>query len=168
MKYCLPLIVDNVQEVRDQIASAPEYDLYEVWLDYLNDWNDKEITALCEEYGSKLLCLFRRLNLESPKKKFDERGVLLDLLLDLDVVVDLDITTQREELERIGERKATLLTSYHNYERTPSLDELLKIFDGMLEFQPDIIKFSTFCERERDAVLLLELLLELRERYDRV
>ena len=66
-------------------------------------------------------------------------------------------------LEMDSNKKNDLLLSYHNYDSTPSDDELLKIITTMEKYHPMIYKIATLCQTEQDAIRLLELQQALKQ-----
>ena len=163
-KRCLPIITSELASAKEIVNAATDYGLYELWLDYLEDWDDPELLEWIESIGEKLICLFRRQNLESPTKQFEIRQQFQLKISKLPVYVDFDLNTQQEELEGFERGNTKLITSYHNYERTPSREDLDRLYERMDKFQPTVVKFAAFCEKERDALMLLEFLLDIRDR----
>jgi 3-dehydroquinate dehydratase type I len=81
------------------------------------------------------------------------------------VLVDLDISSQVEDITRLQSERLALKTilSYHNYQLTPSDTELRSITERIAGWGAHITKISTFCSIQRDALRLLSLLIDLRE-----
>jgi len=159
IKYCLPLVCDRAQEVRDLIAQHEhEYTFFEVWLDYLDEVSEDFLRHVAEQYPDRVLFLFRRQYLDSLHMPPERRHALLHELAQLPAYVDLDLS-QKEELEfvRSSPTKTQLIGSYHNYHETPSDDELQSLSIEMLSYGPDILKISTFCKTPDDAIRLLQL-----------
>ena len=73
-KYCLPIIKSKTEEVLKIISgNQNSYDFFEIWLDYIKDLNLAFIEKLRKELNGKLIFLFRRQNLETPKMDFKKR-----------------------------------------------------------------------------------------------
>jgi len=163
-KYCLPIIKNTKKEVLKQL-STKGYDFYEVWLDYIRDLDEKFISDMAKKYQSKLIVLFRRQNLEKIKLPIQKRQEWIKVLSKYPVLIDLDFLTQHEELETFTKikTKSKLILSFHNYKQTPSLDYLQNLISKMKRFNPDCFKVATFCQKESDNFILLNLLLSLRE-----
>lgn len=164
IKYCLPIIKNTKKKVL-KLLSTKGYDCYEVWLDYIKDLDDKFIADTAKKYQSKLIVLFRRQNLEKIKLPIQRRQELIKILSKYPVLIDLDFLTQHEELETITKVKtrSKLILSFHNYKQTHSLDYLQNLISKMRRFNPDIFKITTFCQKESDNFILLNLLLSLKE-----
>jgi len=164
--YCLPIIKKTKEEVLETIKmNRQEYDYFEIWLDYVRDVDESFVKHLIADLQEKLLLLFRRQNLEEIHMQENTRKHILSLLQNTPALIDLDITTQREELEYIKENnlQVQLITSYHNYTETPDNETFEKIISDMAYYAPAIYKVATFCQTENDTMQLLQLLLTLRK-----
>lgn len=163
MKYCLPIIKNNKQQIL-QALKTKGYDYYEIWLDYIKDLDDKFIAEIAKKYEKKLIFLFRRQNLEKIKLTLERRQEIISLLSNCNVLLDLDFLTQYEELEILRQYpKMKLILSYHNYKETPKIDYLKNLINKMKKYHPDIFKVATFCQKEIDGLNLLGFLVKLKE-----
>lgn len=158
-RYCLPITKPNKAEVAATIEQLKgEYGFFEVWLDYIKDFDLDFIADLIDKYPDRLILVFRRKNLEPIKMPLQQRKKVLDTATGKNCLVDLDIT-QAEELDYLKSsgKDKNLLCSYHNYEATPAYDELEKIVNDMEAYSPGIIKLSTMCNSADDALRLIKL-----------
>lgn len=169
--YCLPIATDSAAGVITRLEThRKNYDYFEVWLDYIEDLSPEifsKLFALVDE--TKLIFLFRRKNLEPIHMPFKQRTEILTALSPAKAYIDLDVVTQEDEVKFLTELRPAppSIISYHNYERTPSETELQTVIDRVLAKKPTICKVATQCQNERDALRLLTLLLQLKERGQR-
>ncbi|HSW96740.1 MAG TPA: type I 3-dehydroquinate dehydratase [Candidatus Saccharimonadales bacterium] len=166
INYCLPIIKKTKQEVLETLQENRSiYNYFEVWLDYINDLDDEFVKKLVEDLQEKLILLFRRQNLEEIKMDLQKRKNIILLLENVNSLLDLDISMQQEELEYIQENSLNLklISSYHNYEETPNIDELERIISEMKYYNPSVYKIATKCQTEADTIILLETLLNLKQ-----
>ena len=166
-KYCFPIIKNKKNDVLEAIRiNTNEYSYFEVWLDYIDDLDETFIKQLMELLGEKLILIFRRQNLEKVKMAIEKRISIISLLKNSHSFLDLDVFDQKEDLDYIQNNKlmVSLIVSYHNYKETPDNEKLKEIFSIMDKYKPMIYKISTMCNIQSDAVRLLELLLQLKER----
>lgn len=163
VKYCLPIIKNTKTEVTKSLQ-VKGYDYYEIWLDYIKDLDKEYIVKIAKKYKRKIVFVLRRQNLKTVEKSFEERRDLISFLSNFDFFLDLDFLTQHEELEffKKEERKIKLILSYHNYKETPKLDYIENLLTKMERYNPHIFKVSTYCQKEEDALSLLNLLLKLK------
>ena len=165
ISYCLPIIKPSRAKVLAAIREHDDgYNYFEVWLDYVDGVDEAFIKQLVDLAGGRLVLLFRRQELETVKMPLEQRFDILELLSGTDVLVDLDVTTQTEELNYARDHNLRLnkLVSYHNYRATPNtvqLDEIVATMDG---YRPGIYKLATQCDSAEDALRLLERLLALK------
>lgn len=164
-KYCLPILKTKTTEVLKIISeNRNHYDFFEIWLDYIKDLNLDFIEALIKRFDGKLILLFRRQNLETPKMSFQKRKKIMDVISKTDCFLDLDISQQKElEYLKKNPKKIKLVVSYHNYVETPDDKKLEEIISFMKKNNPDIYKISTFCKSDSDAIRLIDLLSKLKE-----
>lgn len=165
-KYCLPIIKKKRAEVQETIESnLTTFRYFEVWLDYIEDLEPGFAASLVGLYPHRIVVVFRRQNLDPSKLPIEDRYQIIKTLARKQVFVDLDITMQGEEITRAQAERIPLKTilSYHNYSFTPSDTELRSLTDRMENLGAHIVKVSTHCSTQRDALRLLSLLIELRE-----
>lgn len=165
-KYCLPIITKKRADVQATIEThLSTFRYFEVWLDYIEDLEPGFAASLVGLFPHRLVMVFRRQNLDPIKLPLDDRYQIIKTLSRKQVLVDLDITMQGEELSRAQAERLPLKTilSYHNYSFTPSDTELRSLTSRMESYGAHIIKVSTHCSTQRDALRLLSLLIEMRE-----
>lgn len=168
IKYCLPIVTDSKKQVIERIENNPDYDYFEIWLDYIDDLDELFVKELITKYDGKLVFLFRRLKLEAIKMGIERRMNIISILQHTRCYLDLDVLSQSDELEFIKEGNLDVfqIVSYHNYKETPSTESLDDIIDKILDYHPIVVKISTFCNKDTDAMKLMVLLLNLKtEKY---
>ncbi len=166
IKYCLPIIKNSKEEVLQEVLqNMDSYDFFEVWIDYIENSDESFIKNLTDKYQERLILVFRRKNLEKTKLSFEQRIKILFSLENAQTLVDLDITTQKEELNYIKNQglKVSTIISYHNYEATPSDKNLKEIINIMKPYRPTIFKIATMCTNSEEAFRLLQFLLYLKK-----
>lgn len=164
VKYCLPIIANTKEEVL-QILKTKGYNYYEIWLDYLKNLDENLLLRVAEKYREKIIFVLRRKNLEKIRLNPEKRKEIISLLAHFNVTLDIDFLTQHEELEFFCKisSKNKLIISFHNYKETPKIDYLQNMISKMKRYNADIYKISTFCQKDEDAISLLDLLLQLKQ-----
>jgi 3-dehydroquinate dehydratase-1 len=165
-RYCLPIIKSSKSQVISEIeANINRYRYLEVWIDYITDVDPEFVSFLVTSYPNRLITVFRRQNLEPERLSSEDRFELIKRLSRKQVLVDLDISSQIEDIKRVQAERIQVKTiiSYHNYSFTPSDTELRSIANRIANCGAQIIKISTHCAIQRDALRLLSLLIDLRE-----
>jgi 3-dehydroquinate dehydratase type I len=143
------------------------YAFFEVWLDYVEDINKAFIDALVRQWPDRIILLFRRQNLEPMHLAGIEREQHIASLHKIAVYLDLDISSQKADLDYIRDNNIQVKTivSYHNYQETPSDRTLRRILTTIETYHPTIFKVATFCHSEQDAMRLLELQLWFKKEH---
>ncbi len=160
MKFCLGEIVTTKAEFLKLADNALEgYDLVELWLDYITDWDLAFVKEVAEKYSSQLLILTRRNDQELLNLTSLERQAVLELVSQAGVYVDLDFLVQKEELEFWNNlnAKSKLILSYHNYQITPDYSGLEEILVAMLKVTAEFYKIACFCNCRNDLLNLLKI-----------
>lgn len=169
-QICVPLVCRDIATLVRQIEHVEKKtEAIEIWVDYLQGVEPKDLVGLCKRYPGRLVFVFRRKNQEEMRLSYEKRQRLIAGISEFPELIDLDIQLQTDELEWFSENRGALqlLTSYHNFERTPRWEELLKIFLDMSPMRPAIKKLSTYCLSMGDALRLLEFLLHVKQEGDR-
>ncbi|MFA6475177.1 MAG: type I 3-dehydroquinate dehydratase [Patescibacteria group bacterium] len=165
IKYCLPIIKSTQAEVLATIqANLSDYTYFEVWLDYITDLDDSFVPQLIKQLGKKLILVLRRQKLARVRLDADQHLRIIQQVRNTPAWLDLDISDQTDELELIKNHHWSVqqIVSYHNYHNTPHLEKLWEIIDVMHRYAPKIYKISTLCLHKKNALTLLQLLLELK------
>ena len=165
-RYCLPIIKRTRAEVQAAIErNLDQFRFLEVWLDYIEDLDQGFAASLVGLYPHRLVMIFRRQNLEPMRMSHDTRFEILKTLARKQVFVDLDISTQAEDITRLQAERVSVksILSYHNYSFTPSDTELRSLTERIDGWGAHITKIATFCTIQRDALRLMSLLIDLRE-----
>lgn len=167
-KYCLPIIAKTLAETKATIAQYEhEYTYFEIWLDYLEDLSDISLKELVAQYTDRLLLVFRRQNLAPMKLTLEQRLHYASIASRSNVLVDLDISSQQQELTATN-GKNQVIASYHNYDETPNSSELQAIVKSMEVHTPTIYKLAAACHNAADALQLLTLQQNLKKQGKRV
>jgi 3-dehydroquinate dehydratase-1 len=164
-KKCLPIMQSRQSAVIKSIINAQEtHDIFEVWLDLVEDFEISHLDKFIEVSGGELIILFRRPELEAIQLSREVRDLVIKRLAGTNSFLDLDMATQEDDLEVVLRTSPPLkiILSYHNYHFTPSDDELLKVIERMEQSRGTILKIATFCRSENDSLRLLTLLLKLQ------
>lgn len=165
LKYCLPIIKSDLADVIDDItAASKEYQIIEVWLDYVNELTPEKLAIIVKSINRGIpLFLFRRQNFDQIQMPFEKRCEYLKALPPT-AWIDLDIRQQSAEVSWCRQHRPDLflITSFHDYQATPADSELRAIAAEMQTAGAGIYKFSTFCQSEHDALRLMSLLLDLK------
>jgi 3-dehydroquinate dehydratase type I len=174
----------TLDQIEAQVLQNPYLDRYpfvEIWLDYLEDELPAALALLCCHPAlatKSIVFTLRTLDLSEPRRTLKERcdavALLARVAKDLattpsaSLILDLDIRTQLPELSTFCEIRTTglplsLITSYHDFDKTMNLVEFDQVITLMTNYNPQIFKVATYCNTPHDATFLLEAGLRLQD-----
>jgi len=151
------VIVDNDFKAVKEVE--PLVDLFEVRMDLIGDgWRE-----LVEQLRKPWIACNRSADEggrweKSEARRIDELLKATELGAD---IVDIELRTKDlEEVIPSIKKKAKCLLSFHELERTPSLDEMREIVQRQLKAGADICKMITTAQRFEDNLAVLQLISE--------
>jgi 3-dehydroquinate dehydratase-1 len=158
---CLPVVEDNVE---DAIKTAEKYleiaDIVEFRVDMLKEVSEEDI-----ERFAKYPCIITvRADWEGGFWKYsnEERLNLIKKAIECNAkFVDIELKEERnKELVKFRDEigsKTRVIISYHDFEKTPSKEELIEIVEKALSIG-DIAKFATMANSKEDVLNILEVI----------
>lgn len=119
------------------------------------------------KYGLPLLCTVR-LPEEGGKKEIKNRLDIYKAVLPFCSFFDIEIFSSEASFLRqlVTKTSIVLIGSYHNFSKTPPLEELERVFERGQMLNMDIIKIATMVNRDQDLETLL--FFTLRHKVDRI
>ena len=150
---CVSLGKASFEECLDTVK---KYELCELRLDRLKI-KDSELKKIFS-VGKKIIATYR-----PGKVKDIERVKELKAAIDMGATyVDIEVESTDEFKEEVivhaDKKKCKIIVSYHNYEKTPSKEELKHIVEWCKCSSPDVIKIACYSRSDRDNARLLGLL----------
>lgn len=107
--------------------------------------------------NTEFIATFRKAGQNPGSQECVLRKAMLDGYhwIDLDIQDDMELLNQlKPELQKA---KTKCILSYHNFQETPDLDQLLKIKQTMNQHQPDLKKIVCFIQNHKDVWKLKSL-----------
>jgi len=170
IQFCLPIQKSNTSEIEEIIAiekKRGDYAYFEIWIDFIENLDEKFLKKLISDLDSQIILLFRRPHLEPIHMPIEKRKLFITTLYQSGekALLDLDIS-QKEELDYIKENKynLSLLISYHNYQETPQDQKLQDIIDTMEQYNPFMYKIATQCNSDGDVLRIMQLMQKLKNK----
>ncbi|MDA3901150.1 MAG: type I 3-dehydroquinate dehydratase [Spirochaetes bacterium] len=150
---CVCISETTVPAVFESIGNAS---IAEIRLDYASFSLD-EIEKIFSDNRSKKIATFR-----PGKVAEDHRQAMLIASINAGANwVDLEIENSSEfnapVIEAARKASATVIVSYHNYELTPDISELMNIVEQGIKAGADIVKLACHARDTKDAARLLSL-----------
>jgi len=158
--------VKELEGINDLISQAEDHDvdLIELRLDYLKD---VDIEAIKDIINSCEIPLILTLRKKSEGGFFEgeeeERIGLIKNLIELKpkyVDLEHDCSNLDELIKLARTNKVQSIVSYHDFKKTPNLDESKKIVQGLTESNANIVKFITMANSFQDNLIPINLINE--------
>ncbi len=132
-------------------------DVVELRLDYVSGLDEAGLRRMVDAVGvSKIVTVRRKVDGGCFSGTEKERvGLLLTACrfgVDyVDVELDVDFSVFRDAGVKV-------ICSYHNFNQTPGVENLLSILDACVLKRPDVVKIVTMAKKYSDNVVILDFL----------
>jgi 3-dehydroquinate dehydratase-1 len=171
----IPIHSGNTPDREQQLrAKRPEVQAYEIWLDALemkelNPVRVKELVRRLKKLTKKKLVIVCKDQVENgrfsrtPAAKVELLAAAASAGADY---IDIGLHTGKKWIETLvkKKKKAKLILSFHDFEKTPPVARLRSLAERMKELGADIIKIATFSNTLEDTQQLIELALQLKKK----
>lgn len=176
-KICIPLVGRSRQEILAAAAAAAAEvpDLLEWRVDWYEQHADPEsvcelLVQLRQEVGTLPLLFTFRTGKEGGKADIcvDEYIRLNQAAIDTGMVDLVDVELGRGEdvlqelIQAAHKRNAAVIVSCHDFERTPSREEMVSLMCRMQELGADIPKLAVMPRSDSDVIALINATHEMR------
>jgi 3-dehydroquinate dehydratase type I len=168
IKVCVPIAAGKPSEIPTLIKKAENAgaNLAEIRLDYLEDFNGVEKAV--EEAKIPLIATNRQYEQGGKRKQSEDERVqrLLELADKGFSMVDVEITTPnlKSAVKNLKEKGVETIISFHDFKKTPSLQELSRIATSQIKAGADICKIVTKANDISDNLTCLSLVSEMKRK----
>ncbi len=165
-KFCISIAAQNTREAVQKIRSLGQSaDIFEIRLDFMEEWNLKEILA-----SSPVPMLVTYRSAEQGGKGHDETRKIEEYLLEavelgadyVDLELTLPVNIRQRIMEARGRTKAIVSVHILNY--TPGHKELYSLFERAHSCGADIVKIVPYARTWEDNLLVVSLIPEVQRR----
>jgi len=169
-KLCIPIVETTAEKALLAIKKVNRWaDLIELRADYLKRVN---LAPLLENRQKPLIVTLRRKE-EGGKYKGDERKRLSVLQEAIDLgadYIDVELATERSLLQRLIRNKGgtRVILSCHDFQGTPSLNELQRLCGQMIRLNADVVKIVSFARTWEDNLTILSLIPYAKKRRQKI
>ena len=179
-KICVPIVGATKESIIEEASNVKSVcpDIVEWRADWFEDVFDfekvKEVLNLLREILGEVPVLFtfrtaeeggvRAVNQETYMKlnRVAAESGMIDLI---DVELFFDETVVREILSIAHQNQVKVITSNHDFEKTPSKEEMINRLQKMQEIGADILKMAVMPKSPNDVVTLLAATEEMNTKY---
>jgi 3-dehydroquinate dehydratase-1 len=157
---CAPILSETVSGILESVDKAiiKGADLVELRIDAIKDPDPQEIAWVIEEIAHPLI-VTNRMKEEGgfyEGSETERTEILLKAAKYADFV-DIELQTEDKYRSKIIKASKSIIVSYHNFQQTPSVPELLKIVKSEHELG-DLAKFAVMPSNIQDTLKVLEVL----------
>lgn len=153
-KICAVLVTEDSEAIK---ATEPLVELFEVRIDLIGDGWQQVARQLKRPW---IAC--NRRAAEGGSWRGNEADRIEELVEAAELgasIVDIELETENlTEAITVIKKKAKCLLSFHEMEKTPSLDMMKRIVNSQLEAGADICKVITTGQRFEDNLTVLQLI----------
>lgn len=164
MRICIPIREKSLKRAKEQVRKAlfrlPKdcEVLFEIWLDKFGaTTGEADLKELFDISKHKVIVVCK-----SPYERGDFKGSEQERIGVLEKAsssgadfVDVGIHTDERLLQKL--QKGGLIVSAHIWDKTPKLEDLIKLFNKAKKHGADVVKIATFVKNWADNVTLFEL-----------
>jgi len=155
-RICAVIVNNDLKAVKEV---EPLVDLFEVRIDLIGDGWQEWVGQFRKPW---IAC--NRSAAEGGQWQGNEARRIEKLLQAIELgvnIVDVELrTTNLDKIVQLIKKRATCLLSFHDLEKTPSLDEMKEIVQRELKAGADICKVVTTAQGVEDNLTVLQLIAE--------
>ncbi|MBP2046606.1 type I 3-dehydroquinate dehydratase [Methanobacterium aggregans] len=161
---CVPIFQKNEKSIFKAVENAVNSgaDVLELRIDAMEDPFSVDVKGIIKDIKHPVIAT-NRMKAEGGffKGTEEERVKILVECAKYAEFVDIELQTAEEDLSKIIKASKSTIISYHDFKRTPSCSELLKVVRRELEIG-DIAKFAVMPTSINDTLIVLEVLSQVK------
>ena len=162
---CVPIFEKNYESVLEAVKNSINAgaDLIEFRIDAMDHPDPDEVSSIIKDVNFPMIATNRMIEEGGLFKgsEAERTDILLAAAQHADII-DIELQTNDEYMDKIIKASKSTIISYHNFERTPSEDVLLKVVNKERELG-DIAKFAVMPETISDTLTVLKVLSQVKE-----
>ena len=162
---CVPIFEKNYESVLEAVKNSINAgaDLIEFRIDAMDHPDPDEVSSIIKDVNFPMIATNRMIEEGGLFKgsEAERTDILLAAAQHADII-DIELQTDDEYMDKIIKASKSTIISYHNFERTPSEDVLLKVVNKERELG-DIAKFAVMPETISDTLTVLKVLSQVKE-----
>ena len=159
-KIAIPILREDKASILEEAEKSiiRGADLIELRIDGIKNPTPELVSEIIDEINFPTIAT-NRIESEGGffKGSEEERIEILKEAAKKADYVDIELQTKKEDIEKITSKKAKSIISYHNFNKTPSLDEILEIINKEKELG-DIAKVALMPNSLEDTLTVLTVL----------
>ncbi len=161
LKICVPVIENNLSAFIRQMNNIKGADIIELRIDYLKDIDEKILEKIIRSKQGKVIVTCRPKHLGGNFSGSEKQRIkLLKRAIDSGAeYIDIEIEAGDAILKEIimNKKDTKIIISHHDFQKTPGLNKLEKIYQKINSFKPDIVKIATTAVSINDCFTIFNL-----------
>jgi 3-dehydroquinate dehydratase-1 len=162
---CVPIFEKNYESILEAAKKSINAgaDLIELRIDAMDHPNPDEVSNIIKDVNYPLIATNRMIEEGGSFKgsEAERTDILLAAAKHADII-DIELQTDEEYLNKIVKASKSTIISYHNFEKTPSVDVLLKVVNQERKLG-DIAKFAVMPRNISDTLIVLNVLSQVKK-----
>ena len=162
---CIPIFQKNIKSVLQTAKNSVKAgaDILELRIDALDDPNPELVSRIIKEINYPIIATNRRMDEGGffQGSESERTEILLAAAKHADIV-DIELQTPEEHIEKIVKASKSTIISYHDFEKTPSVDHLLDVVQRERALG-DIAKFAVMPQNISDTLTVLNVLSQVQD-----
>jgi 3-dehydroquinate dehydratase-1 len=162
---CVPIFEKNYESILEAAKNSINAgaDLIELRIDAMDHPNPDEVSNIIKDVNYPLIATNRMIEEGGSFKgsEAERTDILLATAKHADII-DIELQTDEEYLNKIVKASKSTIISYHNFEKTPSVDVLLKVVNQERKLG-DIAKFAVMPRNISDTLIVLNVLSQVKK-----
>ena len=163
-RICVPILEKTYESALESSKSSINAgaDILELRIDSIENSDPDDIKNLIQEIDFPLIATNRRREENGFFKgsESDRIEILLEAAKVAEIV-DIELGTELDNLNKIVKKSKLAIVSYHDFEKTPDKDFLLEIVNKELKLG-DIAKFAVMPKTMSDTLIVLNVLSDVQ------
>ena len=165
----LPVDDKNLEETLKMAKEKP-IDIIELRIDKFESYDTNYIlekAKLVKDYGFTLLSTVRSKEEGGAELSDEERLNIFQEVIPVSDIVDVELLSEsinREVIDIVKKEGKLSLVSYHDFEKTPSEEEIQSIIDKGASLSADIIKYAFSVKSSEDVGRILSVTYRNRDK----
>ena len=168
---CVPVFGKDIEEIKALAKKAEDFcNILELRIDLIDNIDSMFLKKVMDNLALPVI-VTNRASWEGGnfQEGEEERIFLLEKAVEYGAdFVDIEYATEkslRDRIIRLGAKYGTkVILSHHDFEKTPSETELLRLFDNIASEDSQVIKIVTYASDNLDFLRLCPLYAKARER----
>lgn len=162
-RICVPILEKTYESALESSKSSINAgaDILELRIDFIENSEPDDVKNLIQEIDFPLIATNRRREENGFFKgsESDRIEILLEAAKVAEIV-DIELGTELDYLNKIVNKSNQTIVSYHDFEKTPDKDFLLEIVNKELKLG-DMAKFAVMPKTMADTLIVLNVLSEV-------